>query len=41
MNNAEKQSCVKIRGDRAVPYGYYDPRVNANLWETHFIDNMA
>src|SRR5207253_2847257 len=36
------QDWVKIRGDQLVPRdGYYDIRVNANLWETHFFDHMA
>lgn len=39
---AQTQDWVKIRGDQLVPRdGYYDLRVNANLWETHFIDHMA
>jgi cytochrome c-type biogenesis protein CcmH/NrfG len=33
---------VKIRGDQlAARDGYYDLRVNANLWETHYIDYVA
>ena len=33
---------VKIPGDKLVPRdGYYDVRVQANLWETHFYDYMA
>ena len=33
---------VKIRGDQLVPRdGIYDVRVNANLWETHFLDKLA
>jgi tetratricopeptide (TPR) repeat protein len=33
---------VKIRGDRLKPRdGYYDIRVQANLWETHFIDHLS
>ncbi len=33
---------VKIRGDQLVPRdGYYDLRVTANLWETHYYDYMA
>jgi Flp pilus assembly protein TadD len=33
---------VKVRGDHlAVRDGFYDLRVNANLWETHFIDWIA
>jgi hypothetical protein len=33
---------VKIRGDQLVPHdGFYDLRVTANLWETHYYDYMA
>jgi cytochrome c-type biogenesis protein CcmH/NrfG len=33
---------VKVRGDQLVPRdGYYDLRVLANLWETHYYDHMA
>ena len=33
---------IKIRGDQLVPRdGYYDMRVNANLWETHFFDHLS
>ena len=33
---------IKIRGDQLVPRdGYYDVRVNANLWETHFFDHLS
>jgi Tfp pilus assembly protein PilF len=33
---------VKIRGDQLVPRdGYYDIRVNANLWETHYLDHLS
>ncbi len=33
---------VKVRGDQlAERDGYYDLRINANLWETHFIDHAA
>jgi tetratricopeptide (TPR) repeat protein len=33
---------VKIRGDQLQPKdGYYDIRVNANLWETHFLDHLS
>jgi cytochrome c-type biogenesis protein CcmH/NrfG len=33
---------VKVRGDQlAARDGYYDLRVNANLWETHFLDWIA
>jgi tetratricopeptide (TPR) repeat protein len=33
---------VKVRGDQLVPReGFYDLRVQANLWETHFFDHLA
>ncbi len=33
---------IKIRGDQLVPRnGYYELRVNANLWETHFFDHLS
>lgn len=33
---------VKIRGNQLVPLnGYYEVRVNANLWETHYFDHLA
>jgi hypothetical protein len=33
---------VKIRGEQLVPRdGIYDVRVNANLWETHFLDQLS
>jgi tetratricopeptide (TPR) repeat protein len=33
---------VKIRGDQLAPRdGYFDIRVNANLWETHFLDHLS
>ncbi len=33
---------VKIRSDRLVPKnGYYELRVNANLWETHYFDHLS
>jgi hypothetical protein len=33
---------VKIRGDQlAARNGHYDVRVNANLWETHFLDHLS
>jgi tetratricopeptide (TPR) repeat protein len=33
---------VKIRGDQlAAIAGYYDVRVNANLWETHYLDHLS
>ena len=33
---------VKVRADQLAPRdGYYDLRVNANLWETHFLDYLA
>jgi Flp pilus assembly protein TadD len=39
---AQTQDWVKVGGDQLVPRdGYYDVRVHANLWETHFIDYVA
>lgn len=33
---------VKIPGDRLAPRdGFFDLRVNANLWETHFFDHLS
>lgn len=33
---------VKIRGDQLVPRdGYYDLRITAELWETHFFDHVS
>ncbi|MEM8486530.1 MAG: CRTAC1 family protein, partial [Bacteroidota bacterium] len=33
---------VKIRGDELVPKdGYYDVRITAELWETHFFDHVS
>ena len=33
---------VKVRGDQLVPRdGYYEIRVNANLWESHFFDHLS
>ena len=33
---------VKIRGDQLVPHdGYYDIRITAELWETHFFDHVS
>jgi hypothetical protein len=38
----QTQDWVKIRGDQLVPRdGYYDLRVVANLWETHYYDYMV
>src|SRR5262249_2240938 len=35
-------SWVKVRGDQLVPRdGFYDVRVLANLWETHFYDHLS
>ncbi len=32
---------VRIRGDQLRPRdGFYDVRVNANLWETHYVDHL-
>ncbi|HEV3142470.1 MAG TPA: FG-GAP-like repeat-containing protein, partial [Gemmataceae bacterium] len=39
---AQTQDWCKIRGDQLAPRnGVYDVRVQANLWETHFIDYVA
>jgi hypothetical protein len=33
---------VRIRGDQLVAHdGFYDVRITAELWETHFIDHVA
>jgi Tfp pilus assembly protein PilF len=33
---------VRIRGDQLVPHdGFYEVRVVANLWETHFYDQLS
>jgi len=33
---------IKIRGDQLVPRdGFYDVRITADLWETHFFDHVA
>lgn len=38
----QTQDWVKIRGDQLVPHdGYYDLRITAELWETHFFDYLA
>ncbi|HEY1859262.1 MAG TPA: FG-GAP-like repeat-containing protein [Gemmataceae bacterium] len=38
----QTEEWIKIRGDQLVPRdGYYDVRVGANLWETHFFDHVA
>jgi hypothetical protein len=39
---AQTTDWVKIRGNQLAPRdGYYDVRVNANLWETHFLDHLS
>ena len=36
----QTEDWVKVRGDQlAAKGGYYDLRVQANLWETHFVDH--
>ncbi len=36
---AQTEDWVKIRGDQLVPRdGFYDVRITAELWETHFFD---
>ncbi len=38
----QTQDWVKIRRDQLVPHdGYYDLRITADLWETHFFDYLA
>lgn len=38
----QTEDWVKIRGDQLKPRdGYYDLRVTAELWETHYFDQMA
>jgi tetratricopeptide (TPR) repeat protein len=33
---------IRIRGDQLVPRdGFYDVRITADLWETHFFDHVA
>lgn len=39
---AMTEDWIKIRGDQLVPKdGYYDLRVTAELWETHFFDHLS
>jgi Tfp pilus assembly protein PilF len=39
---AQTTDWVKVRGDQLAPRdGEYDVRVNANLWETHFLDHLS
>jgi Tfp pilus assembly protein PilF len=39
---AQTVDWVKIGGDQLVPRdGVYDLRVNANLWETHYLDELG
>jgi Tfp pilus assembly protein PilF len=39
---AQTTEWLKIRGDQLVPRdGYYDVRVQANLWETDYFDQLA
>jgi tetratricopeptide (TPR) repeat protein len=38
----QTEDWVKIRGDQLAPQdGYYDLRITAELWETHFFDHVA
>jgi hypothetical protein len=38
----QTQDWVKIRGDQLAPHdGYYDLRICAELWETHFFDHLS
>jgi tetratricopeptide (TPR) repeat protein len=39
---SQTEDWVKIRGDQlAARDGYYDVRITADLWETHFFDHVA
>jgi hypothetical protein len=39
---SQTEDWVKIRGDQlAARDGFYDIRITADLWETHFFDHMA
>jgi cytochrome c-type biogenesis protein CcmH/NrfG len=39
---AQTEDWIKIRGDQLVPRdGYYDIRLTAELWETHFWDHVS
>lgn len=39
---AMTEDWIKIRGDQLVPRdGVYDVRITAELWETHFVDQVA
>jgi hypothetical protein len=38
----QTEDWVKIRGDQlAAKDGYYDVRITAELWETHFFDHVS
>jgi len=38
----QTEDWVKIRGDQLVPRdGFYDLRITAELWETHFFDHLS
>jgi Tfp pilus assembly protein PilF len=40
--NGPTTEWVKIRGDQLVPRdGFYEIRVNANLWETYYFDHLS
>lgn len=39
---AQTEDWVKIRGDQLVPKdGFYDVRIAAELWETHYFDHLS
>jgi hypothetical protein len=39
---AQTEDWVKIAGDQLAPsHGYYDLRITAELWETHYWDHMS
>ena len=39
---AQTEDWIKIRGDQLAPRdGYYDIRITAELWETHYFDHVS
>ena len=39
---AQTEDWIKIRGDQLAPRdGYYDLRITAELWETHYFDHVS
>lgn len=40
--SSQTEDWIKIRGDQLAPRnGYYDVRITAELWETHYIDHVS